>query len=128
MTVPTRRKNVSAVAAMLAVTTAAGLAGAPPVAAAPPPAANVTRAEPAQCPYTGVHPVLGPGTSGSLPALRHLYCLLTAWGYELPPFPSDGIYGPRLAAVVRQFQSAHGLSRTGTVGRETWDALHAVPS
>jgi peptidoglycan hydrolase-like protein with peptidoglycan-binding domain len=126
MTVSARRKNVYAVAALLAVTTAAGLAGTAPAGAAPPAAANVTRAEPAQCPYVGDHPVLRPGTGGTLPALRHLYCLLEVWGYELPPF--DGIYGSYLATVVRTFQSAHGLSPTGIVGRETWDALHAVPS
>jgi hypothetical protein len=35
----------------------------------------------------------------------------------------DGKYGPATAQAVRQFQTRHGISPTGTVGRATFNAL-----
>lgn len=35
----------------------------------------------------------------------------------------DGDFGPATSACLRDFQSAHGLKKTGTANRETWNAL-----
>jgi peptidoglycan hydrolase-like protein with peptidoglycan-binding domain len=35
----------------------------------------------------------------------------------------DGIYGPQTEAVVRAYQSSHGLTADGVVGRQTWGSL-----
>lgn len=35
----------------------------------------------------------------------------------------DGEYGPKTAAVIKKFQSAHHLSPDGIVGKDTWAAL-----
>ena len=36
---------------------------------------------------------------------------------------TDGIYGPKTATAIEQFQSAHHLSPDGIVGKDTWAAL-----
>ena len=35
----------------------------------------------------------------------------------------DGIFGPRTAGALRDFQAAHGLDHDAVVGRDTWTAL-----
>lgn len=39
----------------------------------------------------------------------------------------DGIYGPRSAAVARQFQAEKGLAVDGLVGPQTWRAAWRLP-
>lgn len=43
------------------------------------------------------------------------------------PGPIDGIYGSLTHQAVSQFQSAEGLSVTGSVDQATWDALNGDP-
>jgi peptidoglycan hydrolase-like protein with peptidoglycan-binding domain len=46
-------------------------------------------------------------------------------GYELD---EDGFFGPAVVAVVKQFQSAQGMTPDGVVGSETWAAVaHPKP-
>ncbi|WP_106398726.1 peptidoglycan recognition protein family protein [Actinocorallia populi] len=40
----------------------------------------------------------------------------------------DSRYGPETAAAVKAFQSAHGLTADGIVGRKTWAAIMHAPS
>lgn len=46
--------------------------------------------------------------------------------YGATTVPLDGFFGTATAAGVSQFQTAQGLPRTGTVNRETWEALFAA--
>lgn len=41
----------------------------------------------------------------------------------IPVINPDGIYGRKTAEAVRIFQARHGLSPTGTVDSETWNAI-----
>ena len=43
--------------------------------------------------------------------------------YALPPVTEDGIYGPKTAESVREFQKKHLLPPTGEVDLLTWNAL-----
>ncbi|MFE2581529.1 peptidoglycan-binding protein [Streptomyces sp. NPDC059378] len=52
--------------------------------------------------------------------------LLNQQGAE-PPLDDDGKYGPETETAVRAFQTAHGLTVTGTVTPETWVALAGPP-
>jgi hypothetical protein len=54
------------------------------------------------------------------PAVTKLQQLLKEAGCDVQP---DGIFGPQTEAVVRQFQSSHGLAADGIVGSQTWAAL-----
>lgn len=60
-------------------------------------------------------PVLRRGDRG--PAVAQLQRLLM--------IKDDGIFGPKSDIEVRDFQSAHGLTRDGIVGKQTWAALMA---
>lgn len=46
-------------------------------------------------------------------------------GGEIPLVNPDGIYGSETVAAVEAFQRLHGLSVTGEVNNETWDAIFA---
>ncbi len=46
--------------------------------------------------------------------------------YGATTVPLDGFFGAATAAGVSQFQTAEGIPRTGTVDRETWEALFRV--
>ena len=52
--------------------------------------------------------------------LRELERLYYFGGISLD---TDGIYGEKTAAVVRDFQKRNGIPVTGLVDRETWDAM-----
>jgi uncharacterized protein (TIGR02594 family) len=53
--------------------------------------------------------------------VRQLQHQLRRWGYALP---TDGEFGPRTDAIVRDFQRKRGLDPVdGIVGRRTWNAL-----
>jgi len=43
------------------------------------------------------------------------------------PGPIDGIFGSLTEQALRQFQSANGLSDSGSVDQATWDALESDP-
>ncbi|MCA9126618.1 MAG: peptidoglycan-binding protein [Planctomycetales bacterium] len=45
--------------------------------------------------------------------------------FALPPLDTDGIFGPKTLARVKEFQLAAGLSVDGIVGPKTWQALDA---
>ncbi len=57
-----------------------------------------------------------------LPSVGVLQKLLNRCGSALTP---DGIFGPRTAAAVQQFQRPRHLSVDGVVGRLTWPRLSA---
>lgn len=52
--------------------------------------------------------------------VRRLQQQLRRWGYSIP---TDGQFGPRTDAIVRDFQRKRGLGVDGIVGRGTWSAL-----
>ena len=55
------------------------------------------------------------------PTVRYLQQILTDLGY--PPGPIDGLRGMRTTQAVEAFQADNGLDQTGTVDRETLQAL-----
>ncbi|MCI4062873.1 peptidoglycan-binding protein [Micromonospora sp. R77] len=74
----------------------------------------------ATCSYSGTHPTIRFGSSGS--AVAHAQCLLrNFWGYSLTV---DGGYGMATAEAVRNFQVRCSLDVDGAVGPQTWNALH----
>ena len=74
---------------------------------------------PTQSGSSGPGSVVPYGTVGS--SVVELQGMLAKLGND--PGPLDGAFGPRTFAAVRSFQQAAGLSDTGTVDQETWDAL-----
>lgn len=72
---------------------------------------------------------LGAVDSSSLPlergdrgdAVTNLQVMLTAAGYQ--PGPTDGVFGPKTEAAVKQLQSARSLATTGIVDQTTWNVL-----
>ena len=50
----------------------------------------------------------------------YMQLCLYALGYDIQ---ADGCYGPATAAVVRKFQSSHGLDADGMCGPFTWNAI-----
>lgn len=54
-------------------------------------------------------------------SVRQLQELLNANGYNLA---SDGIYGSKTAAAVKDYQSRNGLSVDGITGNKTWSSLY----
>ncbi|GEM_PF-1191538 len=75
------------------------------------------------------NPALGKGERGE--GIRLIQQGLIELGYPMPistrKYASpDGIYGSEVKAKVRDFQSANGLGRDGTVGRNTMHKLDAL--
>lgn len=62
---------------------------------------------------------VGPGSAGN--AVKAVQAILNA--NLSVGISTDGIYGPKTATAIEQFQSAHHLSPDGIVGRDTWAAL-----
>jgi len=54
------------------------------------------------------------------PAVLELQQLLAAQGADIAP---DGVFGPKTARAVKDFQRGAGLEADGIVGRKTWAAL-----
>lgn len=52
--------------------------------------------------------------------VRQLQHQLRRWGYAIP---TDGQFGPRTDAIVRDFQRKRGIDDDGIVGSETWNTL-----
>ncbi|MBX5465888.1 MAG: peptidoglycan-binding protein [Firmicutes bacterium] len=67
-------------------------------------------------------PVLGPGATGS--AVAALQTELQRVGYS--PGGIDGIFGPETERALIAFQSAHGLTPTGTLDAATEAALNGA--
>lgn len=59
------------------------------------------------------------GSTGS--SVTELQQLLNANGYNLA---TDGIYGSKTAAAVRDYQAKNGLSVDGITGTQTWTSLY----
>jgi peptidoglycan hydrolase-like protein with peptidoglycan-binding domain len=65
----------------------------------------------------------GAGYPGGSPVVRHLQRLLVRAGSS--PGPIDGLYGPRTARAVGQYQADLGLPVNGIAGPQTLTALAA---
>lgn len=73
---------------------------------------------------TPVDPIIvRPGTSG--PSVVAVQVALVGQGY---PIATDGTYGPRTEAAVRDFQARHGLEADGISGPATQHALGIGPA
>jgi hypothetical protein len=65
--------------------------------------------------------VLKQGSRGD--EVRELQTLLNAAGHNLV---IDGIFGPKTALAVREYQQANGLTVDGIVGTQTWGSLNGT--
>lgn len=104
------------VAAAIALS-ASGVA-ATPAAASPAPAVSAAAAP---CSYSGSHPTLSYGSTGS--AVKHAQCLLNYWalnGYVA----QDGIFGSITKLNVELIQGACRIADDGIIGPNTWNCLH----
>ncbi len=67
-----------------------------------------------------------PGTQLNLgsngPHVAELQRRLLVLGFDLGPSGADGDFGAKTDQATRSFQGAHGLSRDGVVGSDTWTA------
>jgi peptidoglycan hydrolase-like protein with peptidoglycan-binding domain len=86
---------------------------------APAPAAAGQYGSELGCGATASHRTIQQGNTGK--SVRHLQCLLNNRGYDLAV---DGVFGPKTARAVKDFQRDHGLTVDGIVGENTWYALH----
>lgn len=68
-------------------------------------------------------PTLRVGSRGD--AVERLQQALASHGAEIS---TDGAFGPKTAAAVKDFQRAHGLAADGVVGPMTWGALGGAPA
>ncbi len=58
------------------------------------------------------------------PQVAKLQNMLAREGFN--PGKADGMFGPKTAAAVKQFQKKNDLMVDGVVGEQTWGALHGV--
>lgn len=66
-------------------------------------------------------------TKGSMGELvRYLQTQLIAAGYDVGSKGADGNFGGNTLSAVRAFQSDHGLTPDGKVGKMTWAAIKTV--
>ena len=61
--------------------------------------------------------------NSSGPEVTDLQRRLKLLGYDLGSTGVDGIFGPRTADAVKEFQQDRGLRASGVVDQETWQEL-----
>ncbi len=68
---------------------------------------------------------LGRGDSGvNVRLIQYYINVIAEFNDFIPAVESDGIFGAATENAVRAFQQSEGISQTGIVDRETWDALY----
>ena len=97
---------------------AAGLAGCADQNPPPPPPAPAPAAAPAPPPA----PMMPANLTPAQQKVAKVQMALNTNG-ATPPLTVDGKWGPRTAAALKAFQSAHGLKATGTMNGITAKAL-----
>ncbi|MBR2297097.1 MAG: peptidoglycan-binding protein [Clostridia bacterium] len=76
-------------------------------------------------PYPGM--VLRIGSQGeSVRALQEYLNYISRTYSQISPVTVDGIFGPVTQNAVREFQSVFGLTESGIVGAQVWDAITSV--
>jgi murein L,D-transpeptidase YcbB/YkuD len=55
--------------------------------------------------------------------LQHMFNDFAIADGDPPEFDETGPYGPKTTKAVKDFQRAHDLQQTGSVGSGTWKAL-----
>lgn len=67
---------------------------------------------------------LAPGDTGQgVRILQYYLSYLSSFNAAIPRIAADGSYGPATERAVRAFQTAYGLTPSGTVDALTWDRL-----
>ena len=67
-------------------------------------------------------------TGDAVRILQYMLALLAEFEDALLPITVDGVFGPRTAQAVRQYQSLAGLIPDGIVGETTWNSLYSHAS
>ena len=77
----------------------------------------------AECTKQGFssYPTCRKGAKGNITKI--IQRLLIEKGYKLPQYGADGSFGAETEKAVKAFQSDHGLSVDGIVGKNTWSKL-----
>lgn len=69
--------------------------------------------------------VLREGSSGeSVRVLQYMLAVLSEFNPGLVPVTVDGVYGPRTAHAVQEYQRQRGLDADGIAGEQTWLSLY----
>lgn len=61
---------------------------------------------------------------GDVSVLQYMLALAAEFDSALTDLQVDGIYGPRTAQAVREYQRTRGLQVDGVVGEQTWYSLY----
>lgn len=137
---PGAASAIVALAALATLTTLAGCAGpAPETAVAVPPTELPRAAVAAPAPIAEPRPAPAPRVAPPQPApvapapapearmtIGDAQRKLIDLGYK--PGPTDGLWGPRTAAALREFQRDQKLRQSGQLDAETQEKLRAAPA
>ena len=74
--------------------------------------------------WAGPNPISQGDRGIRVEQLQYMLRVLSSYISEIPPVTVDGIFGPATRAAVIAAQGRFGLSQTGSVNFDTWEAIY----